>query len=99
MSKQAETQRGRRKNRSQPAIDYLQKANNAKREYLDRIARARAERQRMVERLRSEESAKLIAVARAERAKRIAAGIPVAPTIDEWREGRRATFTVSGDLA
>lgn len=87
MTNHAVSQMGRRKNRSKPAEDILQKTNNAKREYLQRLATARAHRERMVERLRPEHAAKLVALARSEREKRIAAGKIVAPTLDEYRRG------------
>jgi hypothetical protein len=77
----------------------LAKAAKERSEFAQRLGRARIARQRVVDQRRSEEAAQAIATCRAERAKRIAAGKPVAPTIDEWREGRRAPFTVMGDLS
>jgi hypothetical protein len=51
-----------------------------------------------VDQRRSEEAAQAIATCRAERAKRIAAGKPVAPTIDEYRERKRVAYTAMGDM-
>lgn len=85
--------------RNPPSRSGNQAESDQRRAQAERLAQARAERQRLVDQRRSEDAAALVALARAERAKRIAAGKPVAPTIDEWREGRRTMFTTMGDLA
>jgi len=70
-----------------------------RRQHMQRLAQSRAERQRLLDARRSEEAAALVALARAERAKRIAAGKVVAPSYEEWKEGCARTFTAMGDLA
>jgi hypothetical protein len=99
MSKQSETQTGRTKNRAHAAYDHRSKAAKQRSEYAARLARARAERQRLAEYRQSDAAAQLVALARLERAKRIAAGKQVAPTIAEWRERIAVTHPALGDLA
>jgi len=99
MSKQSTTQTGRTKNRRVSASHPLAKAAKQRSEFAERLGRARAERQRAVDQRRTEEAAAAVALCRAERAKRIAEGKPVAPTIEEWRERRRVAYTAMGDGA
>lgn len=87
-----------RKNRK-PAMDVAQQSKNAKRDFLERLTRARAERERLAERQRSEESAAAVELYRAERARAIKKGVPVAPTIDEYRDRVAIKATAIGDLA
>jgi hypothetical protein len=99
MSKQSITQTGRTKNRRVSAYDHRAKAAKQRSEYAARMKRARAERERLAELLRSDDAADAVALYRAEKARALAKGVVVAPTLDEWREGRRVEFTAMGDLA
>jgi hypothetical protein len=86
------------KRNRRPSRTSAQVEGDERRAQAERLAQARARRERLIEQQRSNESAELVLLARKERAKRIAAGKLVAPTIDEYREGRGAKYTSIGDL-
>jgi len=99
MSKQSITQTGRMKNRRVSAYDHRAKAAKQRSEYAARLKRARAERERLAELLRPDDAADAVALYRAEKARALAKGVAVAPTIDEYRERISVTHTAIGDQA
>jgi hypothetical protein len=87
------------RSRKAAALDPAGEARREKAAAMKRLAEDRQARERRLERDRDDEAAPLVLLARAERAKRIAAGKFVAPTIDEYRERKYAAFPTMGDRA
>lgn len=100
MSQQSVTQTGRQKNRSArlKSNDLAgDRARSAARDQRDRLEQDRMRRQQQHE---LENGAILaILVYRSERAKAIAAGKAVTPTLEEWRSKHRINATAIGDQA
>jgi hypothetical protein len=99
MSKQSIAQTGRTKNRAVSAYDHRSKTAKQRSEFAARLTRAREERHRVVELSQPDDAAFAVALYRAEKARALAKGVAVAPTIEEWRERISVTHTVIGDLA